>query len=382
MTFSLSRRFAVKKIVFFVFCNFSALSCAKFLKVIFTFSSPDFVGGKNIFLPHRKSPLPLKKSVAILYEKFPGKCFDLKTTPPGGIIFSKAEAITLRVIYADILVTINLAVDYLVLFGTARLAGARFVRLRGLFAAAVGAVYSLCVIFPLERAVLWISRFAVSTIMVLICFGRRKPLELLRLLTVFYACGFVFSGFMLLIGTAAQPKEFLLKNGVVYFEFSALEIVLAACAAFAVTELLRRLFRHGESEGACIAKIYYGGGCAVLKGFTDTGNSLTEPLSGAPVVVCRAAELKKLLPPDMLEQLLERNLSTKHGIRLVPCSTVSGSVLIPAIRPEKLVLEKGGSVFQAEEVFIGFSDFAPEGTLLLGGNIILKQANKSFTEVR
>ena len=84
----------------------------------------------------------------------------------------------------------------------------------------------------------------------------------------------------------------------------------------------------------------------------------------------------------MLEQLLERNLSTKHGIRLVPCSTVSGSVLIPAIRPAKLVLEKGGSVFQAEEVFIGFSDFAPEGTLLLGGNIILKQANKSFTEVR
>ena len=31
---------------------------------------------------------------------------------------------------------------------------------------------------------------------------------------------------------------------------------------------------------------------------------------------------------------------------------------------------------------LGFSSFAPADTLLLGKNIILKQANKSFTEVR
>ena len=288
----------------------------------------------------------------------------------------------MRIIYADILITINLAVDYFVLFGTARLAGAQFLRMRALFASAIGALYSLCVIFPLEQWALSLSRLAVSAAMVLICFGKRRAGEFFRLLAIFYLCGFVFSGFMLLLGILAQPNAFLLKNGVVYFEFSAMEIVVAACAAFLLTEILRRLFRHKEAEGACMAKIYYNGKAAVLKGFTDTGNSLTEPLSGAPVAVCRLDSLKKLFPQEMLSELESENLSTRFGIRLVPCSTVSGSVLIPAIRPQKVEIEQGGTLFEAENIMLGFSSFAPADTLLLGKNIILKQANKSFTEVR
>ena len=288
----------------------------------------------------------------------------------------------MRIIYADILVVINLAVDYLVLFGTARLAGARFLRLRALAAAALGAGYSLCVLFPLPQWALWLSRLAVSAAMVLICFGRRRARELIRLLVIFYLCGFVFSGFMLLVSLAAQPNAFLLKNGIVYFELSATEIVIAACAAFALTEIMRRLFRHGEADGACIATVYYDGKTAVLKGFTDTGNSLTEPISGVPVAVCRLDSVLKILPPNLAAVLKNRDLSTEYGVRLVPCSSVGGTVLIPAIRPQRLEIEHGGTVLEAEDVMLGFSEFAPENTLLLGKNIILREANKSFTEVR
>ena len=112
----------------------------------------------------------------------------------------------MRIIYADILIVINLAVDYLVLFGTARLAGTQFLRLQALVAAAIGAGYSLCVLFPLPQWVLWLSRLAVSVAMVLICFGKRKVCELVRLLAIFYLCGFVFSGFMLLVSLVAQPS--------------------------------------------------------------------------------------------------------------------------------------------------------------------------------
>lgn len=288
----------------------------------------------------------------------------------------------MRVIYADVLLVINLAVDYLVLFGTARLAGAGFIRIKGLLAALLGAVYSLCVIFPLEDTVLWISRFAVSLIMILICFGKRKPTEFLRLLAIFYICSFVFSGIMLAVGIVVQPEAFMLKNGVVYFNLSASEIIISACAAFAVTEILRRLFRRGETEGSCIAKVYYDGKSVVLSGFVDTGNRLTEPISGTPVAVCRLDDTEKIFDEEMIFAIKEKDLSTEHGIRLVPCSTVSGSVLIPAIRPQKLVAEINGTVLEAEEVMIGFSEFAPKDTLLLGKNIIFKKAGKSFTEVR
>lgn len=288
----------------------------------------------------------------------------------------------MRIIYADILLIINLAVDYLVLFGTARLSGTEFVRLKGLLAAVLGAVYSLCVIFPISDTALWISRIAVSAVMIFICFRKRRFTEFLWLLVIFYICSFVFSGFMLIIGIATQPEAFMLKNGVVYFNLSAWEIIIAACAAFAVTELLRRFFRRGEAEGNCIARVYHGGKCAVINGFVDTGNSLTEPISGIPVAVCRLEDIGRIFDEEMLFAIKEKSLSTEHGIRLVPCSTVSGSVLIPAIRPQRLVAEMNGAELEAEEVMIGFSEFAPKGTLLLGKNIIFKKADKSFTEVR
>ena len=80
----------------------------------------------------------------------------------------------MRVIYADVLLAINLAIDYLLLFGTARLAGAKFIRKKGLLAAVFGAVYSLSVIFDFPVAVFAVSRILVSLLMVLICFGKRK----------------------------------------------------------------------------------------------------------------------------------------------------------------------------------------------------------------
>ena len=87
----------------------------------------------------------------------------------------------MTVIYADILLVINLTVDYLLLFGTARLGGAKFERLKGLFGALIGAFYSLIIIFDLSRTVMMISKLAVSAVMVLITFGKRKIGELAKI---------------------------------------------------------------------------------------------------------------------------------------------------------------------------------------------------------
>ena len=100
----------------------------------------------------------------------------------------------LKVIYADILLVINLAADYLVLFATARLAGVRFVRITGFLAAGIGAIYSLVILFDFSGIVFASTKLAVSAVMILISFGKRKIRELFRLLLIFYICGFLFSG--------------------------------------------------------------------------------------------------------------------------------------------------------------------------------------------
>ena len=285
------------------------------------------------------------------------------------------------VIYIDILLAINLAVDYLVLFGTARLAGARFERLKGFFAAIIGAVYSLSVLFDFSKTVSMVTRFVVSALMVRITFGKRKTKDFISLLTIFYICGFLFSGFMMLINSIVHSDSFFVKSGIVYFEFSAVGIVLSGTAAFIVTEILQRLFRRGEPEGAFIARIFYGGKSVVLKGFTDTGNSLSDPISGAPIAVSPPEPLEKILPETLFASLMDDGLSMESGIRLIPCKTVSGSMLIPAFRPEKLVIKNEYGDFEAENIMIAISKNVPENTLVIGKNLVLKEINKTFSEV-
>ena len=280
-------------------------------------------------------------------------------------------------IYVDILLVINLAVDYLVLFGTARLSGARFIRTRGLFGAILGAFYSLIIFLDLSKIIFVATKLVVSVLMVLITFGKRKASEFLRILAFFYICGFLFSGFMMLINSVTQTNSFFIKGGIVYFEFSALEIVFSGTAAFIVTEILQRLFRKGEPEGTFLAKITCFGKTAVLKGFTDTGNNLSEPISGSPVAVTSPESLEKILPQKMLYEIEKSNLSTEYKLRFIPCKTVSGSMLIPAFRPEKVVISNENGEFEAENIMIAFSKNAPENTLIIGKNIILKEKTTS-----
>ncbi len=286
----------------------------------------------------------------------------------------------MTIIYVDILLVINLTVDYLVLFGTARLFGAKFERIKGMLAAAVGAFYSLIILLDVSKLIFATTKLAVSVLMIFITFGKRKFSDFFRLLMIFYICGFLFSGFMMLINSAAHTESFFIKGGIIYFEFSAIGIVLSGTAACVVTEILRRIFRRGEPEGRFIAKIYYAGKCSVLNGFTDTGNYLFEPVSGTPVAVTSKESLEKILPEEMISVMEKTDLSMGYNICLIPCKTISGSVLISAFRPEKLVLINGNGEFEAEEVMIALSENVPENTLIIGKNLILKE-KKIFSEV-
>ncbi len=287
----------------------------------------------------------------------------------------------MTVIYADILLIINLVVDYLLLFAVSRIAGARFERIKGLTAAFGGALYSMTVFLKLPKVLSVLIGFLTVLIMVLITFGRRKPAEFIRLTAIFYICSFLFSGFMMLINSASKNEPFFVSTGILYFEFSAIQVVISAVAAFAVTEIFRRIFHHGEAENCTMVRIFYKGKSAVLKGFTDTGNSLTEPFSGTPVAVTFPKSLDKILPEDMLLAMKNKTLSTDFKFRLIPCNTVSGSVLISAFRPDSVLIKNEAGEYEAEDIMIGLSEFAPENTLIIGKNVILKEKGKLFSEV-
>ena len=287
----------------------------------------------------------------------------------------------MKVIYVDILLTINLAVDYLLLFSVSRLGGVRFGRLRALLGATIGAFYSLILFLSLPQGVLIGSRLLVSFLMIAATFERRSFRELLRLTVIFYVGSFLVSGVLTLLNSFLHADSFFSENGIVYYEFSAWEIILSATAAFLIIELFHRLFQRGKTERKSLIRIEYGGKTIVLKGFTDTGNNLTEPFSGDPVAVCSPRSLRKLVPEEWLSCMDDPHLSTELGLRQIPCKTVSGTVLMPAFRPKKMEMEQKGECWEAEKIWVGLSPYAPDDTVLIGENIIFRKNDKIFSEV-
>ena len=88
--------------------------------------------------------------------------------------------------------------------------------------------------------------------------------------------------------------------------------------------------------------------------------------------------LEKILPEKMLLSMIKMNLSTEYKFRLIPCKTISGSVLVPAFRPDKLVLKNENGEYEAEEIMVAVSENAPENTLIIGKNLILKEKDNFF----
>ena len=113
-----------------------------------------------------------------------------------------------EVIYIDVLLSINLAVNYFLLLASLRLSGRRAPRPRILLGAAVGAVYSLIILLPdISWPLQTLTRAAVCLLMVLVCERRVSFGGLLRDALVFFTVSFVFAGFMLAMRMFAAPSS-------------------------------------------------------------------------------------------------------------------------------------------------------------------------------
>ena len=287
--------------------------------------------------------------------------------------FTAGRDVALRVIYVDILLAINLAVNYLLLFAAARLSGSAFSRLRGILSAAVGAGYSLILLVEVPPFWMVVSKFAVSAVMVRVAAGRGGFLRYLKMLALFYGAGFVFAGAMTAFALLLRPDSFFLQNGILYYEIPPGTLVVYACAAFAVTELLRRLTERSVSQGFWEAQVVFRGKSVRIKGFFDSGCCLADPFTDAPVAVCRPETLAEILPPEYKKAAADPCAGIPEGGRLVPAESLAGSSMLLCFRPEEVSLRRSGNRYRPEELLIGLSAGAPEDCLLFGRNVVLKE---------
>ena len=252
-------------------------------------------------------------------------------------------------VYIDEVIVVNAAVDYLLLKTAAAVAGSGARPRRLLLGAAFGGLSAAAVYLP---GLAWLGRLPGSALsylaLALLCFGWRGTAWKRWLWFFCVCCG--FAGLVLAVcGLLRIPV--LTRDGRVFYRLSGRLLVLLAAAVYGLCSLcLRRFARHRGGELVRL-ELGLGGrslGCIALR---DSGNTLSDPITGEPVLVARWQLAARLLPELGLSRaqfedpaaLALRLAEARPGlrVRLIPYRAVGTEGGLLAALPLDRITEDG-----------------------------------------
>lgn len=254
----------------------------------------------------------------------------------------------MTVIYVDTLFFINLIVNYFLMLGTAKICGIAMPRRRLWLGAALGGVYAvLCALPPLKFLSHVLINVPVAGAMLLIAFGLKRLAggrRLLRIALVFFALSMCAAGAVTAIGLLNSSGKLGPVN------LRVLIIAFGVCY-IATTLVFRRAGR--ESGRMSNVRIVNDVRSVTLRALVDTGNSLTDPLSGSKVCVIGLGDALGVIPEELRTQfeaavlggspdaLIALNrIPSGIKFRFVPYSAVGiKSGMLLAFRPERIFID-------------------------------------------
>lgn len=257
------------------------------------------------------------------------------------------------IVYADILVILNLIVDYFLLSAAAAILRVKLPVFRQLGGAAAGALSSLYIFAPNFGIFIdVIFRAAVCAVMVLCAFGFRSAKRFLRAAGVLFLVTWGFGGIMTAVWYLFKPNGMTVVNSVVYFNISPAVLIGASVITYLLFMLLKAIFsKTSELAERCEITVTAEEKSITMEGIVDTGNSIKDYLSGSEVIIADSEFVKALLgtdSPDTDEKI-------KSRYRILPLSTVSGGGTLDGFRCDSAVISDGKRTVKLEKPILAVS---------------------------
>lgn len=243
----------------------------------------------------------------------------------------------------------NIFINYFILLGTVKFNKLKTKRFRLVLGAVFGSLTSILILFPPLPSVLnFFVKFIIAVIIMLISFGFRSKLTLIKNVLVFYLVTFLFLGSMIAIWFIFTPLGMLINNGVVYFNIPPLIIIFSAFLSYIIVWIINKFITINLPKKVfCKLSLYNSGNCCNLCAKIDTGNALKEPFSLCPVIVVDENAIYSILSDDIKNYLNNLNKTNDNSniflnnknIRVVPFTTVNSTGLMPAFKPDKIFID-------------------------------------------
>ncbi len=243
------------------------------------------------------------------------------------------------VVYADVLIAVNFYINYFLIRGTSVLLRRKITSKRCIFAAAVGALMSLVIFLP--SLPFWLStliKAASSIVLVWVAFGTARAPEMIINILCFLIISFVYAGLMLALWILCAPFGMFYRNGAVYFDIPIVAVALFTVFAYAIVRFVHYIMtKRSLTMTVREITIFSGEHRIKLEGIADTGNSLCDPFSGKPAIICHIDHISHIIPPAVISYL-NGDFTAVEGVRLAPCSTIMGELLIPVFKADKIII--------------------------------------------
>lgn len=252
-------------------------------------------------------------------------------------------------IYLDVLFLLNFFITWLLLMATVKLMNAPKKRWRLLCGSLLGGVFSLLILFPVSGWALCMIRLSMGVLLVMLVFWERgKGRQTAKAGFCFFVVNFLFAGVMLALWNFFPMAGMQYKNGVVYFNFSALTLALSTAAAYLALSVFTAIWnKRSRKEELIFIRLALGGRETEICCLADTGNKLCDLFSGLPVIVCEYGAVEELLP-IRLRTFFSGGADTaligaeeegrRIRLRMIPVSGAGGQGSLPAFLPERLTV--------------------------------------------
>lgn len=240
-------------------------------------------------------------------------------------------------IYLDVLIVLNIYVNFFLLKATARFTHVSLKISRCVVSSVVGSFFSLTILMPIKNFFLTLLiKLAAAAVITAITFGIKDRKNFIKLLIYFYIINFIFAGIIGFLYTTFSPSFMAFNNSYFYVDFSLISLVVFTAIAYFGVALVRRLMdRRSDTSKKYDIYIKYKEKEIRLEALADTGNSLTDSFTGKPVVICRQnafgfdEDFSFMNPQEIFET---------YGFRMLPYSTIGNAGLIPVFSPDEIVI--------------------------------------------
>ena len=234
------------------------------------------------------------------------------------------------IVYADILLTVNLVVNYILLSVVDCIIKINPKIYRLIVSAFIGALSSFYIFFRDSTIFIDLAvKIAICVLMSITAFGFKGFKKSFKNFIILFSVTCVYGGLMIALWHIFKPKGMIIYNSVVYFNISPIILILLSVFFYFIFKLLFNVFSTSSIIAKkCSVRICLDKKTIELKGIVDTGNSISDPFGNSHIVIIDESNFERLIA--------DNNYQNRY--RLIPCKTVSGYDCLDAVRCDKCFL--------------------------------------------